>query len=81
MSVWRVEVREPAGEGDWELWGRHPSEAEAQLQASDYLAAHPQGEARVYDEAVGPSATGPAPSEGLIKPLVKTVVSTVKKIV
>jgi hypothetical protein len=48
--IWRVEVRDPAGEGEWELWGRHPSEAEAQAQQADYVQRHPTGEARVVVE-------------------------------
>lgn len=52
--AWRVEVRDPAGQGEWQLWGRHPSEAEARMQERDYLGSHPSGEARVFDEAVGP---------------------------
>ena len=55
-EIWRVEVRDPAGEGEWRLWGRHPNEHEARMQERDYLDSHPGGEARVFDEALGPPA-------------------------
>ena len=56
MSIWRVEVREPAGEGDWELWGRHPSQLEADIQANDYRESHPVGEAQVLEETTDAQA-------------------------
>lgn len=49
--IWRVEVRLPAGEGEWELWGRHPSELEANVQRDDYEVAHLEGEALVVIES------------------------------
>lgn len=91
-GVWRVEARDPAGQGDWATIGRHPTEAEAQGQINDYVLDHPNGEARKWDEDVGPPADPPPPPPPapppndpglvgwLVQPVVKTVVRTVKKV-
>ena len=74
MAIWRVDVRDPAGQGEWELLGQHPTQLEADLQADEYRASHPTGEARVYDEAEGPPSAEPPPDEpeeppGLLSPV------------